>query len=136
MAPAAKNDRGNIDKARQAALRCSAPTVRELLQSEVSSGMHKPGSRGEPRVLKDPSAAVAFVWLRRSLAFQTTLLDEVATEREAPLSVIATRAYQLHLERHHNWILKSTFRVGLGAMPGEHGTDARLTDRPLLPLHP
>eukprot|EP00966_Prymnesium_polylepis_P033342 775622-Prymnesium_polylepis.2 len=130
MAPAAKNDRGNIDKARKAALRCSAPTVRGLLQSEVSSGMHKPGSRGEPRVLKDPSAAVAFVWLRRSVAFQTALLDEVATHRAAPLSDIAARAYQLHLERHHNWILKSTFRVGLGAMPGAQVTHASLPTEP------
>lgn len=33
------------------------------------------------------------------------------------MSSVATDAYKRTLEPHHNWILKSTFKMGLNAMP-------------------
>ena len=78
----------------------------------MTTKIHKPGA-----ALKDPSAAIALVWTRRSLAFQTALLEGITRERAPSLSDVATVAYRAHLEPHHNWILKSTFKMALSAMP-------------------
>lgn len=102
-------------------------TLLGLLESEVQAGMHRPGGRGEPRVLKDPSAAIALVWVRRSLAFQTSLLGTLAEDRASTLAAVAGEAYKSHLERYHTWILKSTFRMGLSAMPSRAEFLHRLT---------
>ena len=119
MAPAVKNDLANCAKVRKAWEDLGRPSsLRALLEAELRSGMHKPAKgRGEPRVLKDPSAAIALVWVRRSVAFQTAVLGAMADDRAASLSVLAGDAYKAHLERYHTWILKSTFRMGLNAMP-------------------
>ena len=119
MAPAAKNDRANTDKVRKAWVDVGRPsTLRQLLEAEVNSGIHKPArSRNEARSLKDPSAAVALVWVRRSLAFQTHVLGGLARDRKSALSSVAGDAYKATLEKHHTWLLKSTFRMGLNAMP-------------------
>jgi hypothetical protein len=42
-------------------------TLRALLRAELGTNIHQPGG-----VLKDPSAAIALVWARRSLAFQVS----------------------------------------------------------------
>jgi len=113
MAPAVKNDKANFDKVRSAWEKLAKPpTLRQLLEAEIATKIHKPGG-----VLKDPSAAIALVWARRSLAFQTCLLEQLTKDRSAALSACATDAYKRHLEPHHNWILKSTFKMGLNAMP-------------------
>ena len=57
------------------------------------------------------------MWLRRSFAFQLALLEGLERDHNASLSNVATDAYKAHLEPHHNWILKSTFKMGLNAMP-------------------
>ena len=119
MAPAAKNDRANTDKVRSAWIaRGRLPTLRGLLDAEVASGLHGAAKgNGQPRTLKDPSAAVALVWVRRSLAFQTHVLGGLASDRSSSLSAVAGEAYKTTLEKFHTWLLKSTFRMGLNAMP-------------------
>jgi len=113
MAPAVKNDQANNDKVRAAWQKLGrTPTLRGLLEAEIATKIHRPGG-----VLKDPSAAIALVWVRRSLAFQTALLEGLTVDRDAALSAVAGEAYKLHLEPHHNWMLKGTFKMGLGAMP-------------------
>ena len=62
-------------------------------------------------------AAIALVWMRRSLDFQTALLDSMHTDRSQSLSNVAREAYRTHLEPYHNFWLKNTFRAGLSAMP-------------------
>ena len=118
MAPAVKHDLGNVEKVRARWEGFGRPrTLTALLQAEIASGIHQPRKTG--MVLRDPSLAVATVWLRRSLAFQTSILDGIGTNRAASLSTIAMDAYRRELEKHHNWMLRSTFNVGLKATPAK-----------------
>ena len=136
MAPAVKNDLANCAKVRTAWEALGRPaSLRGLLEAEVASGIHKPArARGEARSLKDPSAAIALVWVRRSVAFQTAVLGAMADDRDATLSSLAAEAYKAHLERYHTWILKSTFRMGLNAMPGRAEFVQRLAGEALSEL--
>ena len=82
MTPAVKNDKSNCEKLRTAWEGLGRPkSLRDLLKAELNKGLHKPGSKGATRTLKDPSAAMAVVWVRRSLAFQTHVLNGVVTDR-------------------------------------------------------
>ena len=119
MAPAVKNDQGNIVKMRSAWEAMGRPeTARALLTTEIGTKVHRLG--GSSSTLKDPSAAIALVWLRRSFAFQGALLGGLAKQRDqASLSAVASEAYRAHLEPHHNWVLRGTFKMGLNAMPSK-----------------
>ena len=118
MILAVKNDEGNLRKARKAldkhAEATGEPkdgiTLRELLEAEKASGIHKPGA-----VLMDPSAAIALLWMRRTLQFLTRCMQGVLTER--PMGEVGVEAYQLELEPFHNWLLKSTFAMALNGFP-------------------
>lgn len=88
-------------------------TLRDLLEWEKGTGVHKPGG-----VLADPSAAIAMLWMRRTLQFLGALLRRVAEEPTAPMGTLARSAYAQELERYHGWILRKTLSVGFGAMPG------------------
>ena len=125
-----KNDEGNLRKLRKAwdALerteatrgggdRCA--TLRGLLELERDSGIH-----GRGGVLADPSAAMAILWLRRSMDFMADLqvnigaLDEGGGKQGSSRRA-AFDAYAEHLEPFHNWLLKHTFRVALNAIPSK-----------------
>ena len=122
MAPAVKNDQANLEKVRQAWKKHGQPsTLRGLLQAEIDAKIHRPGGN-----LKDPSAAIALVWVRRSLAFQAGMLEGLAEDPSATLSAAASEAYKRHLEPHHNFILRNTFRIGLNAMPTKEELMERL----------
>lgn len=119
MTPAVKNDVANLEKLTKAwaelGQRHGKPqvaTLRGLLEAERRSGIHKPGG-----VLRDPSAAIALTWLRRSLNFQRGLLEGLRSDRTAALSAVGAAAYKAHLECYHNWMLKGTFKVGLSGLP-------------------
>ena len=61
-------------------------TLRALLRAELGTNIHKPGG-----VLKDPSAAIALVWARRSLAFQVS--RSRATDECHRVQLSATECY-------------------------------------------
>jgi hypothetical protein len=52
-----------------------AATLRAVLETERAQGLHAPGK------LADPSAAVALLWMHRSLAFQHAMLEGLCTNR-------------------------------------------------------
>jgi len=52
-------------------------TLAMLLSSEVDAGIHKPGG-----ILKDPSGAVGFLWMRRSIAYQHALFKAITEGTE------------------------------------------------------
>ena len=118
MILAVKNDEGNLRKARTAWQKLAEDaqrppegiTLRWLLETERSSGCHKPGA-----ILMDPSAAVALLWMRRTLQFLTRCLEGIYSER--PMNECAIEAYQMELEPFHGWLLKSTFAVALNGFP-------------------
>ena len=113
-----KNDQANLAKVQQAhaALSAADPlrvaSLRGLLETERSKGIHQPGG-----LLADPSAAIAMLWMRRSLTFTNETLNGIHTDRQTPLANAARDAYRAHLESYHNFWLKNTFRAGLTAMP-------------------
>ena len=99
------------------------PTLRAVLSAERAQGMHAPGK------LADPSAAVALLWMHRSLAFQHAMLDGLCSKRESKLSDVAREAYTKHLEANHSWLLKNTFKMSLNSMPTRDELYSRLAPR-------
>ena len=100
----------------------STDLLRGLLAAEKASGVHD-SHGGQPA---DPSAAVAVLWLSRSLAFQTAVLRGLLADRAAPLSAVARAAYTEELEPHHSWLLRGNVRAGLMSMPSRVEFCARL----------
>ena len=125
MILAVKNDEGNIRKARKAWEKYSAKdtqavnTLRGLLESEKATGIHRPGA-----VLHDPSAAIALLWMRRTLQFLGRCFQGVVDD--LPMSEVGTRAYRLELEPFHNWLIKQTFAMALNGMPRRQDVVVRL----------
>lgn len=126
MVLAVKNDEGNIAKVRQALVKQSAanggvpPTLRAVLSAERAQGMHAPGR------LADPSAAVALLWMHRSLSFQHAMLDGLCSRRDTKLADVAREAYTKHLEANHSWLLKNTFKMSLSSLPTRDELYSRL----------
>jgi len=99
-------------------------TLRALLQWEKGQGIHKPGG-----VLADPSAAIALLWMRRTLQFLGALMRRVLESDARPVAELAREAYAAELEPYHGWLLKGTFGVALGAMPSRVEFFERLAPR-------
>ena len=125
MAPAAKNDAKNVEMVRREWHARGRPQMlSELLRAELGAGVHRRGSAGY--VLREPSVAMAIVWLRRAFAFQAAILEGVVSRPDAPLGVVVSAAYGAELEPHHSWMLKSTMKVALSAVPSRDDFVRRL----------
>ena len=92
----------------------SSPTLRELLQYEASVGVHE----NLPR-LKEKSAAMGLLWVRRQLHYQTALFANVIrvpghfeTARDA-----ISAAYQEVYDRYHGWAVQKIFTYSFQAAP-------------------
>ena len=138
-----KNDEGNLVKARRAWSRLSeesvgaearCATLRGLLEAEVATGVHQTGG-----VLGDPSAAIAVLWLRRTLQFLLHVLGGLCAgsgsdgggggggspSRASPLKIepeqdfkeMVRTAYAAHLEPFHGWLLRNCYVVALNTLP-------------------
>jgi len=108
----AKDLEGNLAKAEKL-FHKSPEACRHLstmLELERSTGIH------QGNVLKDPSAAIGLLWIRRSLAFQADLyasfLENGVHPRDAAMS-----AYTKHLRPYHGWALSKLFSASLSQMP-------------------
>lgn len=113
----AREMENNIHKVE--ALYHSAPharrkTLEMLLEYEKELGIHQPNG-----ILKDPSAAMGFLWIRRSLSFQykmySLILDSNLSTTEAALS-----AYRTELEPFHGWALQRIYTLALKTTPPSH----------------
>ena len=125
MVLAVKNDEGNLRKARKAWEKYSTEeegvhkdrvaTLRGLLTMENNSGIHRPGA-----VLCDPSAAIAILWMRRTLQFLGRCLQGILDDNET-MGEVGANAYRMELEPYHGWLLKQTFSMALNGFPSrEH----------------
>ena len=81
-------------------------TLSTLLSAEVDAGIHKPGG-----ILKDPSGAVGFLWMRRSIAYQHVLFKAV-TEGTEPKEA-AFDAYKSTLMTYHGAIMRRLYTTFL-----------------------
>lgn len=118
MNPIIKNEEVNLQKVNSAWVSLGRPpTLRGLLEGEKARGIH-----GRNGVLKDPSGAMALLWMRRMLQF-TVAFFEAICHAPAPsggngaLTPLARTAYAATLEQFHGWLLKIGFKVGLKGLP-------------------
>lgn len=99
----AKDIGGNIAKIRN--LYQKAPPERrdsmpELLLFEIESGVH--GSGNGVKRIKDPSAAMGFLWLGRTINYQHHMFRLMLDEQQDPYDA-ARRAYDQDLKQYHSW---------------------------------
>jgi len=113
----AKDLEGNLRKVE--ALYRVAPvdrrdTVSSLLEFEKELGVHHHDPRKAGQVhLKDPSAAIGLLWIRRSLAFQYRLYKRLLENEDVDPRDAAMAAYQKELRPYHSWTLQRIFVIGL-----------------------
>mmetsp|Transcript_19061 Transcript_19061/g.41195 ORF Transcript_19061/g.41195 Transcript_19061/m.41195 type:complete len:222 (+) Transcript_19061:324-989(+) len=134
MVLAVKNDEGNLAKVQKVwskmreVDRKRANTLRGLLEAEKEAGIHKPGGH-----LADPSAAIALLWMRRTLMFQNAVIQG-AVDNSGSLQSIARAAYSAQLEQFHGWLLKNTFMMALNGMPSRDELIQRLAPNVKQPM--
>mmetsp|Transcript_34611 Transcript_34611/g.74823 ORF Transcript_34611/g.74823 Transcript_34611/m.74823 type:complete len:281 (+) Transcript_34611:290-1132(+) len=90
-------------------------TLASLLELERERDIH------DGNVLRDPSAAIGLLWIRRSLAFQSHLYYEslVRSDHGKHPKEVAREAYDEHLSPYHGWMLRTVFPASLSQMPGQ-----------------
>jgi hypothetical protein len=93
-------------------------TVSELLEFEKATGVHQLGH------LKDPSGAVALLWIRRSLSCQYRMYGMLLEKRD-PVEA-AVEAYQAELRPYNGWIQQKIGMVLAKATPSREETLAGL----------
>jgi hypothetical protein len=106
----AKDMEGNIEKV--LALYQQTPphrrgTVSALLEYEKAMGIHGPHG-----TLKDPSAAVGMLWIRRSLSFQSRVYKSLLEPGMAPKDATMA-AYRSELQPYHGWALQQVYKLSL-----------------------
>jgi hypothetical protein len=94
----------------------SSPTLRQLLQYEVDVGIQDVSQL--PR-LKEKSAAMGLLWVRRQLQYQTAIFANVL---EVPDRFESTRAavqsaYDEVYNRYHGWAVQKIFSYSFQAAP-------------------
>ena len=125
LALVVKNDEGNLRKLRAAAGASTIfdGTVEGLLKLEVAKGLHVCGPSppaGGGAMLKDPSGAMALLWLLRSFKFAIRMFELLSdapdispysprTRPTVPEAVAA--AYADVLAPYHKWPMRTTFNL-------------------------
>ena len=110
----AKDLESNLQKAEKPFKKLSpkqGKTLSALLESERDSGIH------QGNVLKEQSAAMGLLWIRRSLAFQLDLYSSLLAEDGPHPRDAAYKAYSTHLSSYHGWALQKVFPASLSQMP-------------------
>ena len=86
-------------------------SLTSLLEIERKSGIHN------GNLLRDPSAAMGLLWIRRSIAFQSDLYSSLILDNVKHPSDAAYDAYNKHLSPYHGWMLRTVFPATLSQMP-------------------
>lgn len=115
----AKDIGGNIRKIRNL-YNIAPPSQRDsmpsLLRYEMEIGVHNDESmntgEGGMRRMKDPSAAIGFLWLGRTLNYQYDLFRLMLDENEDPYNA-ARRAYDQDLKQHHSWAVQKVCQAAM-----------------------
>ena len=85
--------------------------ISSLLEVERNSGIH------DGNILKDASAAMGLLWIRRSLAFQLDLYTSLIHTNGKHPKDAAFNAYTEHLSPFHGWMLQKVFPASLTQIP-------------------
>jgi hypothetical protein len=121
-------------------------TMSSLLRYERELGVHpdmsdkiedNPYYHGRPRRrLKDPSAAMGLLWIRRSIAFNYHMYSNICCgEIIITPKVAALDAYNAVLEPCHGWALRRLYTLGIQSItPPRHELIATLAGHADFPL--
>jgi len=92
----------------------SSPTLRELLQFEANMGVHDKLPR-----LKEKSAAMGLLWVRRQLHYQTALFANViqVPSRFDTARAAISAAYEEVYNSYHGWAVQKIFTYSFQAAP-------------------
>jgi hypothetical protein len=92
----------------------ASPTLRDLLQYEADAGVHEKLPR-----LKEKSAAMGLLWVRRQLHYQTALFANVIRVPELfdTAKDAISAAYQEVYGRYHGWAVQKIFTYSFQAAP-------------------
>ena len=85
--------------------------ISSLLEVERNSGIH------DGNILKDASAAMGLLWIRRSLTFQLDLYTSLIHTNGKHPKDAAFNAYTEHLSPFHGWMLQKVFPASLTQIP-------------------
>jgi hypothetical protein len=91
------------------------PTLRELLSYEIETGVH-PTHRLP--YLKEKSAGMGLLWVRRQLAYQTQIFDNVLHMKagESMKNAVGA-AYAQVYDQYHGWAVQKIFNYSFQAAP-------------------
>lgn len=104
----AKDIGGNIRKIRNiynSASSSQRDSMPALLRYEMGTGVHARG-------IKDPSAAMGFIWLGRTLNYQYDMFRLMLDEHEEPYCA-ARRAYDQDLKPHQSWAVQKVCQAAM-----------------------
>lgn len=106
-------------------------TLTSLLALERRRDVHR-GNR-----LRDASAAMGLLWIRRSLAFQAHLYAAAFAPAggRAPREA-AAEAYAAHLSPYHGWLLRRVFPTSFAQMPARDACIAAFGEVAVAELDP
>lgn len=95
------------------------PTLRDLLQYELDSGLH-PSNRLP--TLKEKSAGMGLLWVRRQLAYQTQIFDNVLSMNDgagakSSMKEAVGAAYMHVYGQYHGWAVQKIFNYSFQAAP-------------------
>mmetsp|Transcript_9470 Transcript_9470/g.19090 ORF Transcript_9470/g.19090 Transcript_9470/m.19090 type:complete len:376 (+) Transcript_9470:146-1273(+) len=105
-----KQNLKNIEAAKAHAPKEYQTTVRKLLEYEKANGVRPDGGK-----LKNGSAAMSLLWIRRSLAFQHRLNECLVEQPDLATSEAAMLAYEQEVQPFHSWGLQKLFKMNLRA---------------------
>jgi hypothetical protein len=93
-----------------------SPTLRDLLQYEVDMDVHD--NTKLPR-LKEKTAAMGLLWVRRQLHYQTAIFGNVigVPERFESAKAAVSAAYNEVYDRYHGWAVQKIFNYSFQAAP-------------------
>lgn len=90
-----------------------SPTLRELLQDEVDYNDHD----GKLPRLKEKSAAMGLLWVRRQLQYQTAIFANVHSGEYQDVVEAVSSAYKGVYDRYHGWAVQKIFNYSFQSAP-------------------
>lgn len=90
-----------------------SPTLYELLKDEVDFDVHK----GKLPRLKEKSAAMGLLWVRRQFQYQAAIFENVRSGRYSDVPEAVGAAYKETYDKYHGWAVQKIFNYSFKAAP-------------------
>ena len=90
-----------------------SPTLHDLLQDEIDFDVHN----GKLPRLKEKSAAMGLLWVRRQLQYQTEIFKNVLSGNYPDVQTAVRSAYKSVYDDYHGWAVQKIFTYSFKAAP-------------------